>query len=352
MRKSLVYQDIKEIINGLKKELSLLQGTTLLISGGAGFIGQYIIAVIEYANRKYFKKDCQVISIDNYITGYKSRLQKEHNNFFVFINHDIRKPIEVKNKVDYIIHAAGLASPIYYQKYPLETLETAVFGAKNLLELARVKKVKSFLFFSSSEIYGDPDPKSIPTPESYRGNVATIGSRACYDESKRLGETLCMIYYEKFKIPVKIVRPFNVFGPGMKVNDYRVIPTFLVNSIKGKYLPVHDNGNQTRTFCYITDAVTAFFKVLLSNKNAEVYNVGNDANEINMMSLAKIISELFKNKPEVKTIAYPHAYPKDEPKRRCPDLTKIKTSLGYQPKVSLKTGLNRTLKWYQEVLNV
>ena len=181
----------------------------------------------------------------------------------------------------------------------------ALNGTKNLLEFAKSKKVKSMLYFSSSEVYGDPNPNYIPTPEGYWGNVSAVGPRACYDESKRLGETLCMTYHQLYKIPVKIVRPFNVYGPGMKVHDYRVIPTFMVKALKGEALPVHDKGNQTRTFCYITDAIQGFIKVLASDKNGEIYNVGRTDEEINMVSLGNLVSGLVTRKPAVELVAYP-----------------------------------------------
>lgn len=348
MTNTIIEQDLKKIVRKLGKDATLLSGKTLFISGGAGFIGSYLLRTVAYLNKNKLSQRCRVISVDNYLTGVRKVNDGEFPaNEFLFIEHDIRKSIDIPERVDFIIHAAGVASPIYYQKYPLETIESAIWGAKNLLELARVKKVKSFLYFSSSEIYGDPDPAAVPTPETYRGNVSSIGDRASYDESKRLGETLCMTYYKLYKTPVKIVRPFNVFGPGMKPNDFRVIPTFLYRAFTGKYLPVHDKGNQTRTFCYISDAVTGFLQVLLSEKSGEVYNVGNDTNEINMMSLAETVVGLLKKKPEIRMIKYPDQYPSDEPRRRCPDLTKIKTGLGYTAEIDLKYGLRRTLKWYK-----
>ncbi len=343
-----VKQDIQNIAKTIAKEAKELEGKTLLISGGAGFLGRYMVGTIHYLNKNYFKKPCTIICLDNFITGIKNRLFIDSDSRYIkTLEQDVTKPFAIDESVDYIIHAAGLASPVYYRKYPIETIEAAIFGAKNLLELARKKKVKGFLFFSSSEIYGDPDPNFIPTPETYRGNVSCIGSRACYDESKRLGETLCMTYNDVYRVPVNIVRPFNVFGPGMRLDDYRVVPTFLYNALKGKDLPVHDEGNQTRTFCYISDATSGFLKVLLSPKKGEVYNVGNEENEINMMSLAQLIAGLFSKAIAINKIEYPSSYPKDEPRRRCPDLTKIRTQLQYKPQVNLRSGLKRTLRWFQ-----
>ena len=350
MIKSIVVQeDILNIASEIKKDAKVLSGKTILITGGSGFLGKYFLYTIKYLNKDVFSKPCRIISLDNYITGTKDKdnpLYGDEN--FTFLKHDVRNRLDNKDRVDYIIHAAGIASPVYYMKYPLETLEVATLGTKNMLEFARKSRVDSFLFFSSSEVYGDPDPNFVPTPETYPGNVSCIGPRACYDESKRLGETLCMIYYKIHQTPIKIVRPFNVYGPGMMVNDSRVIPRFLTSALKKEPLPVHVGGNRTRTFCYISDAIAAFFKVLLSRKNGEVYNVGNDDSELSMMTLAQIVSELFKGNVEIKSVEYPPSYPQGDPRRRSPDLTKIKTVLAYKPKVNLRVGLKRTLRWYKE----
>ncbi|MBI2653765.1 NAD-dependent epimerase/dehydratase family protein [Candidatus Woesearchaeota archaeon] len=346
----IVEQDLTIICEAINSLANKLEGKTLLITGGSGFIGSYVVATIDKLNSKYLKIPCKVISIDNHLVGKQNNLLKKTDSEHIkFVIHDVCNPIEVEGDVDYIISAAGVASPVYYKQYPIETIEGTVFGIKNTLELARKKKSKSLLYFSSSEIYGDPDPNFIPTPEAYKGNVSSTGDRSCYDESKRIGETICMAHYKVHETPVKIVRPFNVFGPGMKGTDYRVIPTFISQGCHGKNLTVHDKGNQTRTFCYITDAVIGFFKVLLSGHNGEVYNVGNDNDEINMKALADMIaSEVFNNGVKVQFIDYPTIYPKDEPRRRCPDLTKIKTNLGYKSSVDLRTGLIRFYKWFKE----
>ncbi|MBP9732115.1 MAG: NAD-dependent epimerase/dehydratase family protein [Candidatus Magasanikbacteria bacterium] len=348
----IVEEDLEIIAEGIKEERSKLEGKTVFITGGSGFLGSYFIAVIDLLNRKYFAKPCKVLSADNHIVGKRNNLLKDIlSEHITFINHNVCNPISIDEPVDYIISAAGVASPVYYKRYPIETIEGTIFGLKNALELAREKKSQSILYFSSSEIYGDPDPNAIPTPETYKGNVSSIGPRSCYDESKRLGETLAQAFHQVHNVPVKTVRPFNVYGPGMSAKDYRVVPTFLSQAIEGKSLTVHDKGNQTRTFCYVTDAMTGFFKVLLSEKGGEVYNVGNDNDEINMKSLGDIVAkEIVENKIEVNLVNYPDTYPQDEPKRRSPDLTKIKTSLGYSPKIDLKTGLRRSYEWMKSVL--
>lgn len=346
-------QILNTIIEDIKQEAKALDGKTILISGGSGFIGSYINAVLYLLNKKIFKNKCKVISIDNYITGSrKNFLLDIKDKNFQFLDGDIRLPVITNEKVDYIIHAAGLASPFYYKKYPLETIESAILGSKNLLELARITKPESFLLFSSSEIYGDPDPEFVPTPETYAGHVSSVGPRACYDESKRLAETLCITYNQIYNVPIKIIRPFNIYGPGMKHIDYRVIPTFIYNGLKGKDLPVHDKGIQTRTFCYISDAITAIFKVLISGRKGEVYNIGNDKPEIGMFELAQIISEMLGNGVKPKRKNYPQNYPAGEPQRRCPDLTKIKSHFNYEPRIDLETGLKQTISWFKQAYNL
>lgn len=344
----LILNDLKMVLDDIKKDAKLLEGKTILISGGSGFLGSYMNAVLYLLNKNVLKEKCKVISLDNYITGSRKNFIvdiKDKN--FTFLQHDVRLPLNINQKIDYIIHAAGLASPFYYKKYPLETIESAFLGAKNLLELSRINKIESFLFFSSSEIYGDPESSAVPTPETYAGRVSSVGPRACYDESKRLAETLCITYNQMYKIPIKIVRPFNVYGPGMRHTDYRVMPTFLYEGLRGKNLPVHDTGIQTRTFCYITDALSAIFRVLLLGKNGEVYNFGNDKPEISMYELASIICEILDNGAKPRRKSYPSHYPAGEPTRRCPDLTKIKADVGYNPKIDLETGLKRSIAWFK-----
>lgn len=346
----IIEEDLKNIVRDLGADAGKLEGKTLLLSGGAGFLGSYFTGVVYFLNQN-FRKPCRMIILDNYITGSRSSLIHELESDRIAIQEaDVTRPLEVAEPVDFIVHAAGLASPLYYRKYPLQTIDAAILGTRNLLEFARQKRVSSYLSFSSSEVYGDPDPHFIPTPESYRGNVSSIGPRACYDESKRLAETIAMIYHQIHGVPVKIVRPFNVYGPGMRTDDYRVIPTFMTQAIAGKSLPVHHEGNQTRTFCYISDAVLGFFKILLSENHGEVYNVGADAPEINMASLANMVAQMFPHNVAVELVPYPDSYPADEPNRRCPDLSKIQSHFDYKPRVSLEEGLKRTAAWFQDVL--
>lgn len=345
----IVKQDVGTVIKALRDEVGALEGKTILISGGSGFLGSHFLVVLSRLNKTVFKKPCKIITLDNYVTGARKNLLGDiADSQVTFIKCDICAPVQIKGPVDYIIHMAGIASPVYYIKFPLETIRTATVGTEHLLELARRKKSRRFLFFSSSEIYGDPASEFIPTPETYKGNVSSIGPRACYDESKRLGETLCMVYNTLYQVPVAIVRPFNVYGPGMKQEDRRVIPQFLSCAFKGLPLPIHGSGLQTRSYCYTTDALAGFFKALLSKQSGEVYNIGSREGETNLVDLAGIIKKLLKRKVAVAKIPYPAEYPPDEPSRRCPDITKARRELAYAPKVNLKTGLTRMIAWYEE----
>jgi UDP-glucuronate decarboxylase len=198
---------------------------------------------------------------------------------------------------------------------------------------------------SSSEIYGDPDPRHVPTPESYRGNVACQGPRACYDEGKRVGETLCHIFHERFGTRINTVRPFNVYGPGMLKDDYRVLPNFASRIVAGDRLKVYGTGAQTRTYCYVTDAVTGFFKALLKGVPGEVYNIGCTGPEVSVLDLVRAIERVLGRSVAYDVIEHPDSYPADEPLRRCPDIRKATLQLGYAPRIGLEEGLGRFLTW-------
>lgn len=351
----IVEEDIRRIAGAVEPLAAALAGKTVLLSGGAGFLGRYFLATFRYLNRRVLSAPVRVIAVDSFITGKEDGIFSFRGDENVkLLWGDVRYPLPLREPVDYIIHAAGLASPVYYQRYPLETIDSAVRGAENLLEFAlrqereRGRRVRAFLFFSSSEIYGDPEPSAVPTPETYHGRVSSVGPRACYDESKRLAETICQVYHQKFNLPTLIVRPFNVFGPGMRHDDHRVIPMFALCALRGFPLPVFGRGTQTRTFCYITDALNGFLRVLLRGRGGEVYNIGNDEGEIEMQRLARLFTELTPKRSRASRAPYPRTYPAGEPQRRCPDITKARRELGYAPRVSLREGLLRFLAWARE----
>ena len=337
--------NLREMAKLLGDATHRLSGKTLLVCGGCGFLGRYFVELLAYLNDRVLDKPCKVLALDNLITARKENTLINDLPNVTFIKHDIVQPFHCEEPLDYIVQAAGIASPYYYRKYPLETLEVATVGTKNMLELARRHRVKGFLFFSSSEVYGDPDPKHVPTNESYRGNVSCLGPRACYDESKRLGETLCKIFQEQYGVATKIVRPFNVYGPGMEESDYRVLPNFASRIVSGRPLHIYGTGSQTRTFCYVSDAINGFLRTLFDGTHGEVYNIGNPRPEISVVDLAKVMETVLGRKLEVVFIEYPDSYPPDEPMRRCPDITKARLQLGYAPTVDLEEGLRRFMDW-------
>ena len=344
MTNHLLHSDIQEIVDRLPDTVKRLSGKTVLLTGGRGFLGRYFTEVFRCLNETRLKSPTNVVCLDNLITSGEEGAQIPKINNFKFIEHDVTKPCDWEGELDYIIHAAGIASPFYYRAYPLETLQVAIAGTQNMLELAKTHDAR-FTFFSSSEIYGDPDPKHVPMAESYRGNVSCQGPRACYDESKRVGETLAYIYHNLFGIHTNTIRPFNVFGPGMQETDYRVLPNFASRIKGGRPLQIYGTGNQTRTFCYITDAIIGFLMVVLNGVPGEAYNIGNPEPEISMVDLVKRIEKTSNLTVSYNLIEYPDSYPADEPNRRAPDIRKARTQLGYTPAVGLDEGLGRFLEW-------
>lgn len=339
-----IQSDISEIVNRIQNISQDLSGKTVLITGARGFLGRYFIEIFKQLNNQHLVVPVHVIALDNLITSGKYAEKIIDDSNIEFIQHDVTKKFSFDKEIHYVIHAAGIASPQYYQKYPLETLDVAINGTKNMLQLAREKNSK-FTFFSSSEIYGNPDPQNIPTKEEYWGNVSSLGPRACYDESKRVGETLCYIFNQQYGVKTNIVRPFNFYGPGMQEKDYRVLPNFASRIKAKKPLKVYGRGDQTRTFCYVTDALTGLLQVILRGSLNEVYNIGNPEPEVSVIHLAEIINKILDYKISYDVIDYPDNYPNNEPNRRCPDIKKVQEHLGYNPQVKLEDGLNRFFSW-------
>jgi UDP-glucuronate decarboxylase len=350
MTSFLLQSDIEEIVANMSiGSLSEFGGKHILLTGGRGFLGRYFTAVFQHLNLKLLKDNpVRLTVMDNLISAGPEGAQIPTIDHITFLQHDCIKPLPDIGKVDFILHAAGIASPAHYRKYPLETLEVATTGLKNSLELARQNPGCRIAFFSSSEIYGDPDKLNIPTRESYRGNVACLGPRACYDMSKRLGETLVQIYHQQYGVHGTIIRPFNVYGPGMQKTDYRVLPNFGARLMEGKPLQIYGHGDQTRTFCYVTDAIGGFLRVLMEGVPGEPYNIGNPSPEISMKALAvEVARALGRDKVDFDVVDYPDTYPADEPNRRCPDISKAAQQLGYAPRVGLEDGLKRFFDWAQ-----
>lgn len=345
METALRPSDLAEINDGLGDLARQFEGRTVLVTGAAGFLGRYFCELFALLNQSVLRHPCRLILCDNLITGDAANFALGAIPHARFLQHDVVQPLRIEESLDYIIHAAGIASPQYYRKYPLETLEVATQGTRRMLELAREHDVAAILYFSSSEIYGDPDPRYVPIPESYRGNVSCTGPRACYDESKRLGETLCKVFYEQYGVKTKTVRPFNVYGPGMKQDDYRVLPQIASHIVHGKPMSIYGSGRQTRTFTYITDAINGFLRALVLGHPGDVYNIGNPEPEISMLNLLRIVGDVMGRNVSYQLVDYPDTYPADEPLRRCPDVSKAAIDVGFKPQVALPDGLRRFLDW-------
>jgi UDP-glucuronate decarboxylase len=336
--------DVEEIAARVGEGVRSFEGRSVVLAGGAGFLGRYFVAVFSHLNRRVLHRPAAVTVLDNMITAGPLGEQIKDEETITYVHHDVIRPLDVSGDVDFVIHAAGIASPFYYRRYPLETLDVAITGTRHLLDLARAKRARC-LFFSSSEVYGDPDPRHVPTMESYRGNVSSMGPRACYDESKRIGETLCYVYHEYFDTVTTCVRPFNVYGPGMQETDYRVMPNFAHRIKAGLPLHVYGTGAQTRTFCYVTDAMVGFFGALVKGLSGQVYNIGNPVPELSILELAATMSRVLGRRLDVVTVEHPDSYPADEPQRRCPDIQKARQHLDFEPTCTLEEGLRRFLGW-------
>lgn len=357
----IVQEDLSYISSSLSSEFEKLKGKHVLITGGAGFLGYYLVQSLLFENKRDAEGEpIHVTVYDNFVRGLPEWLSNlQYNPNLDLVRHDITNSLPDPDiQFNYIIHAASIASPIYYRKYPLETMDANVNGLRYLLEYAKKQKesgspLEGFLFYSTSEIYGDPIPAMIPTPETYRGNVSSTGPRACYDESKRYGETLCVTYASQYDLPITIARPFNNYGPGLKITDRRVIPDFMKDILEGRDIVMLSDGSPSRTFCYIADAICGYFKILVNGRPGEPYNIGVAEPEISILELADKIVEIAKEYVDyegsvVRKESEDKDYLVDNPNRRCPIIKKAQKELGYNPSISLDEGLKRNLLWYKD----
>ena len=355
----LLDEDLGYICGSLKEEFGRMAGKELLITGGAGFLGYYLIQAALHFNATMARDQPIRITVwDSFIRGAPAWLMALHGRPYLAV--EKRDLIEALPPAmpdfGWIIHAAGIASPPFYRKYPLKTIDANINGLRNLLDWSvrqqgRGKPVDGFLFYSSSEIYGDPSPDAIPTNEDYRGLVSCTGPRACYDESKRFGETLCVVFAQQHGVPTKIARPFNNYGPGLKITDKRVIPDFARDLLDSRDLVMYSDGKPTRTFCYSADAVAGYYKVLVKGHPGEPYNIGIERPEISMTELAQKLIDTGRallgyqgklvHKPNPEDV-----YLIDNPNRRCPNIDKARQHLGYNPTILVDEGLRRSLIWY------
>ena len=307
----------------------------VLITGAAGFLGSHLCD-------RFLREGDEVIGMDNLLTGSIRNIEhlfplKE----FTFYHHDVTRFVHVPGHLDYILHFASPASPIDYLKMPIQTLKVGALGTHNLLGLAKVKGAR-ILVASTSEVYGDPLVH--PQTEEYWGNVNPIGPRGVYDEAKRFMESITMAYHNFHGVETRIVRIFNTYGPRMRLDDGRALPTFMSQALNGEEITVFGDGSQTRSFCYVDDLVEGIYRLLLSDYHKPV-NIGNPA-EITLQQFAEEVKALTGTKSE---IVY-RPLPQDDPKQRQPDISKAKELLGWEPKVDRSEGLKRTLAYFQEAL--
>jgi nucleoside-diphosphate-sugar epimerase len=305
---------------------------TAVITGVAGFIGSHLAD-------KFIKEGFNVIGIDNFLTGNRENISSLlKNDNFEFIEHDIINSLEIDKDVDIVLHFACPASPEDYLEFPIETLKVDSFGTHNTLEISKEKNAR-YIFASTSEIYGDP--LIHPQKESYWGNVNSVGLRSVYDESKRFSESLTMAYFRKNKTDIRIVRIFNTYGPRMKLNDGRVVPNFISQALKNEDLTVYGDGTQTRSFCYVDDLIEGIFKISTTEGlNGEIMNLGNP-DEYTIFDFAKIIIQKTGSNSEISF----EDLPEDDPKVRCPDISKVQSLIEWEPEIELNEGLQKTIEF-------
>ncbi|HAS17157.1 MAG: NAD-dependent dehydratase [Nitrospirae bacterium RIFCSPLOWO2_02_42_7] len=307
---------------------------TILVTGGAGFIGSYLCD-------RFLAEGFEVICMDNLLTGDVENISHIINNKFSFINYDVTNYVYIKGKLDYILHFASPASPLDYMEYPIQTLKVGSLGTHKALGLAKEKGAR-FLLASTSEVYGDPLVH--PQNEDYWGNVNPVGPRGVYDEAKRFAEALTMAYHRYHKVDTRIIRIFNTYGPRMRIKDGRAIPNFITQALLDEDITVYGDGMQTRSFCYIKDMVEGIYRLLLSDYNLPV-NIGNPS-EMTVKGLAEEIIRLTGSKSKITNLPLPE----DDPKVRQPDISRARNILGWQPRVELGEGLEKTIGYFKAKL--
>jgi len=308
----------------------------ILITGGAGFLGSHLCD-------RFIKEGYHVIAMDNLLTGSLKNIEHLFSHkHFEFHHHDVSTFVHVPDKLDYILHFASPASPIDYLKMPIQTLKVGALGTHNLLGLAKAKKAR-ILVASTSEVYGDPEVH--PQVEEYWGHVNSVGPRGVYDEAKRFMEAITMAYHNAHEVETRIIRIFNTYGPRMRLDDGRVLPTFMRQAIEGEDLSIFGDGSQTRSFCYVSDLVDGIYRLLLSDYHLPV-NIGNPS-EITIKDFADEIIKLTGTNQKV--ICLP--LPQDDPKQRCPNITKARDILGWEPKISRSEGLAKTYTFFKDILS-
>ena len=325
-------RDLKNIISELSKdELNRFKNKNIFISGTNGFLGNWFLAFFNYINKNVYTTHdrCTVIHGDTKTMDITER-----------------GCLESIPRCHFYINGAGIASPKWYKKQPFKTLDVSYTGTVNVFNKALLDEAESVMSFSSSEVYGDPPAEYIPTPETYTGQIPTMSSRSCYDVGKLVIETLSDIFYNEYKLPVKVIRPFNLYGPYMRLDDGRMMANLCKSIAENDIMSVYGDGTQTRTYCYVADAILLMIKALLSDKNGEVFNVGSEDIEMSAYDVCKTTYEILNGDIDnLRIIEHPSFYPKDEPTRRKPDISKIVSAFGNKPATTFDQGIKKTYEY-------
>jgi len=345
MVNTVIQEDIAGIVNESGLPWDRFRNSTVLISGGNGFLAAYLVRTLMYLNGMNF--NIQMILL----VRSEARARAVYPEFAFgdkirFLVQDVCEPVHTDAKIDYIIHAASNASPKYFGLDPVGTLSANVIGTNNLLALAREKKVKSFLFISSGEVYGEVDKSKIPTKETDYGYIDLENVRTCYQESKRMGEAMCVSWHHQYGVPAVIVRPFHTYGPGMRLDDGRVFADFVSNIVHNQDIVMKSDGSAVRAFCYIADAAAGFFTVLLHGEKGQAYNIGNDNGRITILDLAKVLTGLYPEKHLhiiEDTSSQVQGYLQSSISENCPDISKAR-ALGWAPQTGIEQGFRRTVE--------
>lgn len=357
MENRVMREDFQYIYNELsEREKEKFYNSNIVVTGAGGFIAYYLLNfLLKYASELNVRN---ILALDTFVLGkpdWIDNLSKKFN-FFHLKEFDVAKDdigaIPEIEKYDSVLHMASIASPTYYRKHPLITLDANVWGLRKMLDYFSKRDLRGFLNFSSSEVYGDPDQTKVPMNEEYYGNVAINGPRACYDEAKRFGETMCYVFNREFNMNIVSVRPFNNYGPGMKLNDARAPADFANAVITGKAINIYSDGSATRTFTYISDAVVGYLKALYYGK-FDYFNIGMDKPETTIYQLANIFAnegkKLLHHETEIRySKSSDPDYLVNNPKRRVPNISKAREKLGFTPKVTVHNGVSKFLKYLKE----
>ncbi len=337
----MIEEDVDAVIRGLERDSISFEDWRVLVTGGAGFLGSWICDVLV-------AQGAVVTCLDNFSSGLRSNIEHllDRENF-TLVEHDISRPIFFDERFELVMHLASRASPFEFERFPIQILKANTLGIWVALGIAKKHRAR-FLYASTSEVYGNPPDEFIPTPESYNGNVNPVGPRSCYDEAKRAGEAFVMAYRLEHGLDTRIARIFNTYGPRMRAGDIygRVVPRFIEQALKNNPITVFGDGSQTRSFTYVTDEVEGLLRLAgMDGIEGEVVNIGNNR-ETTILELAELVRKLCGSSSEIAFLPLP----KDDPRRRCPEIGKAKRLLGWEPRVQLEEGLRRTIEWFKAAI--